>query len=210
MEILPDPASAYTPSNIPQGVDTLQSGAQLSFFLSEPGNYTIILTDVTSQNSITNATVTTAYVLLQFGTVTYTGPGQGSIEVNKDGSHYYIIIIEGSAPAPASTVSNNKITSLKGGMPYKFGSADGSTSFNNARKSFTKSVLRSVTYEEPTKKLYGNSYRKDSSSIIADKKKNAIGASVNHLQQETSFGAQNPVESTTAKKALSRGSRYRF
>ena len=110
----------------------------------------------------------------------------------------------------ANLISNSKNSSVKGGMPAKFGSADGSTSFNNSRKSFTKSVLRSETYKEPTKTAYGNSDRKDSSSIIADKKKNAIGASVNHLQQEVSFGSQNPVESTVAKKALSRGSRYRF
>lgn len=110
----------------------------------------------------------------------------------------------------ANMISNSKNSSAKGGMPAKFGSADGSTSFNNARKSFTKSVLRSETYKEPTKTAYGNSDRKDASGIIADKKKNAIGASVNHLQQEIAFGAQNPVESNNAKKALSRGSRYRF
>jgi|OM-RGC.v1.027554586 hypothetical protein len=109
-----------------------------------------------------------------------------------------------------SNVISNKTTSLKGGMPLKFGFADSSTSFNNARKSFTKAELRTETYKESSKKSYGNSYIKDASSIIADKKKNAIGSSVNHLEQEVNFGGSNPTESTVAKRALSRGSRYRF
>ena len=107
-------------------------------------------------------------------------------------------------------IVNNKSTSLKGGMPLKFGIVDNGSSFNNARKSFTKTELRTETYKESSKKSYGNSYIKDASSIIADKKKNAIGSSVNHLEQEVNFGGSNPIESTVAKRALSRGSRYRF
>ena len=107
-------------------------------------------------------------------------------------------------------IVNNKSTSLKGGMPLKFGIADNGSSFNNARKSFTKTELRTETYKESIKKSYGGSYIKDASSIIADKKKNAIGSSVNHLEQEVNFGGSKETEQSTAKQTLMRGSRYRF
>ena len=47
MEVIANPGSAFTYG--PPSV--LQSDAQLDILLSQPGTYTIILTNVTSQNS---------------------------------------------------------------------------------------------------------------------------------------------------------------